>query len=83
MPWAAGQQPVRHSAEALLVSTGQGEALHPQGITALAKIGRKKQGGRALSSSPTKTMDPGSTDCSQTRHLFSQASQENNPHPHL
>lgn len=42
VPQAVGQQPVRHSAEALLVSTGQGEELHPQGITALAKIGRKE-----------------------------------------
>lgn len=46
MPQAVGQQSVRHSAEALLVSTGQGEELHPQGITALAKWkeGVRRQG---------------------------------------
>lgn len=42
MPQAVGQQPVCHSAEALLVSTGQGEELHPQEITTLAKIARKE-----------------------------------------
>lgn len=83
MPGAVGQQPVRHSAGALLVSPGQGEQLHPQGFTALAKMGGKEQEGRALSSSPTKTLDPVSTDCNQTSHLFSKTSQENNPHPHL